>query len=63
MGHIKNISFSLVLRRTCHFSRGLQDGCGPQDYVFSRINAGICRRVVDEKKNLSIFTSVFQGMF
>ena len=25
------------------------DGCGPQDYVFLRKNAGICRRVVGEE--------------
>ena len=31
--HIKN-TFSLIFRSTCHFSRGLHDGCGPQDYVF-----------------------------
>ena len=29
---IKNIS-SLILRSTCHFSRGIHDGCGPQHYV------------------------------
>ena len=45
---IKNI-FSLILRSMCHFSRGLHDGYGPQDYVFLRKNAGICRRVVGEE--------------
>ena len=26
-------NFSLILRSTCHFLRGLHDGCGPQDYI------------------------------
>ena len=47
MGQI-NI-FSLVLRSTCYFSRGLHDDCGPNDHVFLRENAGICRRVVGEE--------------
>jgi len=53
-GHIRNI-FSLILRSTCHFSRGLQDSCGPQDHVLLRQNAGICRRVVEEKKPINIY--------
>ena len=60
-GH-KNILFSLILRRMCHFSRGLHDGYGPQDYVFLRKNAGICFRVTGEKKPINI-TSVFQVFF
>ena len=39
VGQIKNI-FSLVLRGTCYFSRGLHNGCGLQDYVFLRKNTG-----------------------
>ena len=52
MGQI-NI-FSLVLRTTCYFSRGLHDDCGPKDYVFLRENAGICRRVVGEEELIKI---------
>ena len=48
VGQVKNI-FSLILRRTCYFSRGLHDGCGLKDYVFSRKNTGIYRRVVGEE--------------
>ena len=47
MEQIKN-TLPLILRSKCHFSGSLQDGCGPQDYVFSRKNAGICRRLVEE---------------
>ena len=61
VGQIKNI-FSLILRSTCYFSRGLHLGCGPQDYVFLRKNAGICRRVVGWS-NLSKWKSVFNEMF
>ena len=39
VGQIKNI-FSLVLRGTCYFSRGLHNGCELQDYVFLRKNTG-----------------------
>ena len=46
---IKNSS-SLILRSTCHFSRGLRDDCGPQEYLFLRKKVGICRRVVGEEK-------------
>ena len=35
VGQIKNSS-SLILRSTCHFSRGLHDDCGPQEYLFLR---------------------------
>ena len=55
--HIKN-TFSLILRSTCHFSRGLHDGCGPQDYVFLRQNSGICRRVAEEKKPINIYVCI-----
>ena len=44
----KNI-FSLILRSTSYFSRGLHNGCGLQDYIFLRKNAGICQRVVGEE--------------
>ena len=47
-GKFKN-NLSLILRSTCHFLRGLHDGCGPQDNVFLRANAGNCRRVVGEE--------------
>ena len=45
VGFNKNI-FSLILRSTSYFSHGLHDGCGLQDYIFLRKNAGICQRVV-----------------
>ena len=57
MGQIKNV-FSLILRSTCHFSCGLHDGCGPQDYAFLRKNAGICWRVVEEKKPINIYVCI-----
>ena len=44
----KNV-FSLILRSTSYFSRGLHDGCGLQEYIFLRENAGICQRVVGEE--------------
>ena len=63
MGQIKNILiFRLILRSTCHFSRGLHDGRGPQDYIFLRKNAEFVGEWL-KRKNLLIFTSVFQGMF
>ena len=34
VGQIKNTIFSLILRSTCHFSRGLHNGCGPKDHIF-----------------------------
>ena len=46
---IKN-NFSLILRSMCYFPRGLHEAVG-QDYVFSRENAGICRKVVKEPNN------------
>ena len=41
--------FSLILWSRCYFSRGLDDGCGPQDYTFFRKIAGICRRVIGDE--------------
>ena len=40
--------------RHCYFLRGLHDGCGLQDNVFLRKNAGICRRVVEEEELIKI---------
>ena len=53
--------FSLVLRSTFYFSRGLH-GCGPQDYVFLRENARICRRMVGEEELIKIKVCP-KGMF
>ena len=64
VGQIYKKIFSLILRSTCYFSRGLHDGCGPQDYVLLRKNAEIA--IVGEwlkRDNLSKLKSVFQGMF
>ena len=49
VGQIKKNIFSLILRSTSYFSRGLHNGCGLQDYIFLRKNAGICQRVVGEE--------------
>ena len=43
VGQIKN-NFSLILRGACYFLCGLDE-----DYVCSRENVGICRRVLGEK--------------
>ena len=59
MGQI-NI-FSLVLRSTFYFSRGLH-GCGLQDYVFLRENARIRRRMVGEEVLIKIKVCP-KGMF
>ena len=35
--------------------------CGPQDYAFLRLNAGICRRVVEEKKKpINIYVCILR---
>ena len=62
VGQIKNSS-CLILRSTRHFSRGLHDDCGPQEYVFLRKKVGICRGEWLERKNLSKLKSVFKGLF
>ena len=49
VGQIKKDIFSLILRSTSYFLRGLHNGCGLQDYIFLRKNAGICQRVVGEE--------------
>jgi len=41
---ISSLWFGKVM---CHFSRGLHHDCGPQDYVFSREKARICRRAIN----------------
>ena len=56
-GHIKN-TFSLILRSRTRAFGSLHDGCRPQDYVFLRQNAGICRRVVEEKKPINCYVCV-----
>ena len=57
MGQIKN-NFSLILRSTFHLLRGLHDGCGPQDYIFLRANAGICPIVVGEELPIKILVCI-----
>ena len=60
-GENKNI-FSLILLSTRYFSRGLQDSCGPQDYVFSRKTQELVGEWL-ERNNLSKLKSAFKGMF
>ena len=58
VGQIKNV-FSLILRSTCHFSCGLHDGVRTSRLrIFKEKRRNLLEWL--KRKNLSIFTSVFQ---
>ena len=61
-GANKKYIFSLILQSTSYFLCGLNDGCGLQECIFLRKNAGIVREWL-ERNNLSKLKSVFKGMF
>ena len=60
LGQIKNI-FSLILRSTCHFSRGLHDGYTMA--IFKEKRRNLLESVVGEEKPIKIKVCIYNGMF